>query len=54
MNERVTSKFQIKVDPMWSGEWSFGMCLSHKKGETYIYINLFKWTILIGWLAVYD
>ena len=30
------------------GMWSFGICFSHWKPETYLYINLFKWSITIG------
>ena len=38
----------IKVTEMGRGEWSFGICLSHYFDETYIYINLAKWSITIG------
>jgi hypothetical protein len=51
---RTVTKFQIKVDGMLEGNWSFGACLSHGWGETYLYINLFKWSISIGWLNYYD
>ena len=37
---------------MWEGWWSFGICLSHSDDETYILINLFKWSVSIG--KLYD
>ena len=30
--------------------WSIGLCLSHWHDETYLYINLLKWSISIGFL----
>lgn len=51
-------KFGIAIEKLWDGEWSFGICLSHSiDGQTYIFINLFKWTISIGKIInheVYD
>lgn len=41
-------KFGVIVDKMEKDYWGFGMCFSHCYDETYIYINLFKWTISIG------
>lgn len=41
-------KFGIKIEKMWEGWWSFGICLSHSEDETYILINLFKWSVSIG------
>lgn len=37
-----------KVEEMIGDSWSFGVCLSHWGEETYIFINLFKWSISIG------
>jgi len=45
--------FGIKIDKMWTGSWSFGICLSHLDKETYIYINLFKVSISIGIIEKY-
>lgn len=45
---KKTTKFRVKIDKTWEGCWSFGICLSHMNDETYIFINLFKWTISIG------
>lgn len=42
------TKFRVKVEKMWKGQWSFGACLSHGDDETYILINLFKWSVSIG------
>lgn len=48
-------KFGILVEKVWEGSWSFGICLSHSfDGETYLFINLFKWTISIGKVRVYE
>jgi hypothetical protein len=43
-------KFGIKIDEHSDGVWSFGTCLSHYFDETYLYINLFKYTVSIGFL----
>ena len=48
-------KFGVVVEKVWEGSWSFGMCLSHSfDGQTYLFINLFKWTISIGKVMVYE
>lgn len=41
-------KWGIKARKQPEGMWSFGLALSHWKPETYLYINLFKWSIHIG------
>lgn len=46
------TKFGIKIDKMYKGWWSFGVCVSHADTETYLFINLFKWSISIGWLDI--
>ena len=38
----------IEISKMEKGQWSFGVCFSHYFVETYLYINLIKWTITIG------
>ena len=50
MNENNNYKFGIKVDTQMSGAWSFGSCISHSFGETYLFINFLFWSISIGWL----
>lgn len=50
MNERSGYKFGIKANRQFEGAWSFGCCLSHAFGETYLFINFAIWTISIGWL----
>lgn len=48
-------KFGINIEKIWKGSWSLGICFSHQfDGETYLYINLFKWTITIGKIYVYE
>lgn len=54
MSENNKAKFQIKIDKQWKGMWSFGACLSHCGEETYLYVNLFKWSITIGFLYEYE
>lgn len=40
--------FGIKVDKHTKSQWSIGACFSHWGPETYLYINLIKWSICIG------
>lgn len=47
-------KFGIKVDKLWKEMWSIGACISHSFNETYLFINLIKWSISIGWLEQYE
>lgn len=44
----INTKFGIRTDKYYKGMWSFGIGLSHFGKETYLYINLFKWSISIG------
>ena len=50
MDERKDYGFGIKVFKHFKGTWSFGSCISHSFGETYLFINFAKWCISIGWL----
>ena len=50
MNETSDYKFGIKVNRHFEGAWSFGSCISHSFGETYLFINFAVWSISIGWL----
>lgn len=45
-------RFGIKVDKINMG-LSFGVCISYDKyaKECYLYINLIKWGVSIGWLT---
>ena len=45
-----TVRFGIKFDRMSANQWSIGLCISHWSKETYLYINLIKWSISIGFL----
>lgn len=51
MEEEIKHYFGVKVDKIAQG-FSVGICFSYDKWleETYLYINLFKWSISIGWL----
>lgn len=42
------TRWGIKVEKFMEDQWSFGVCLSHWWDETYVFINLFKWSISIG------
>ena len=47
--------FGIAIEKMFEGDWSVGICLSHSfDGQTYIFINLFKWSISIGRIIKYN
>ena len=50
MNDKPDYGFGIKVIKQLEGMWSFGSCISHSFGETYLFINFAKWSISIGWL----
>ena len=43
-------RFGIKIDKLCKEMWSIGACISHSFEETYLFINLVKWSISIGWL----
>lgn len=45
-------RFGIKVDKISNGV-SVGACITFDKsfGEYYLFINLFKWSISIGWIS---
>lgn len=50
MNERIGYKFGIKINRMFEDFWSFGSCITHSFGQTYLFINFAVWSISIGWL----
>lgn len=50
---KIKTKFGIIIDKLYKGRWSFGICLTHDEPETYLLINLFKWSISIGKLYDY-
>jgi len=47
-------KFGIRVDKIDMDMWSFCFGISHFFSETYLFINLVKWSISIGWLEKYE
>lgn len=50
MNDKLNYGFGVIVDKQPKGIWSFGSCISHSFGQTYLFINFAKWSISIGWL----
>lgn len=48
MNENTETKFGIFLDKNQPDMWSFGIALSHWGKETYLYINFFRWCVMIG------
>lgn len=42
------AKFGTTIDTIAPGCWSIGVCFSHMEDETYLFINLLKWSITIG------
>lgn len=51
MEDNTKNYFGVHVDKIERG-FSFGICFTHDVyfNETYLYINLFKWSISIGLL----
>ncbi len=43
-------KFGVRVNKIDKGMWSICFGVSHFFSETYLFINLVKWSISIGWL----
>lgn len=50
----VKSKFGISISNISKGSWSFGICFSHNCVESYLYINLIKWSISVGKILTFD
>lgn len=50
MSDKSKVKFSIKVDKMGDYQFSIGACISHWQDETYLFLNLFKWSVSIGLL----
>lgn len=51
---RCKTYFGVQIDRMWDQMWSIGICLSHDSRETYLFINLFKFSISIGKLTKWE
>lgn len=47
-------KFGIMIDKIGEDQWSFGINFSRDDKELYVYINFYKWSIVIGKLNTYD
>ncbi len=52
MTEKTDVKFRIHCNPINYG-WSIGIAITHDSilHETYLYFNVFKWSIQIGFMA---
>lgn len=48
MGEKQKGRFGIISNKYTKGQWSFGIAIMHDEYETYLYINLFKWSVAIG------
>ncbi len=48
MGEKQKGKFGVTGNKLMKGQWSFGFAITHDEYETYLYINLFKWSVAIG------
>lgn len=42
------------IDKIGEDQWSFGINFSRDDKELYVYINFYKWSIVIGKLNTYD
>lgn len=42
------TKFKIEINKSGKNNWEFGINISHYFDETYISINVLKWSIYIG------
>lgn len=50
MSNNSDVKFRVKAQKIISNAWSVGINFSHWYDETYLFINLFRWTVTIGFL----
>lgn len=48
MREKLKGKFRVTGYKCMKGQWSIGIAITHDEYETYLYINLFKWSVAIG------
>ena len=50
MSNKSKVKFSVKVNKMCDDQFSIGACISHWQDETYLFLNLFKWSVSIGFI----
>jgi len=50
MPDKFTYHFGVKAARLPDKTWSFGSCISHSFGETYLSINFLFWSVFIGWI----
>lgn len=48
MREKQKDKFGVTCNKLMKGQWSIGIAITHDEYETYLYINLIKWSVAIG------
>ena len=48
MGEKQKGKFGVTGYKLMKGRWSIGIAITHDEYETYLYINLVKWSVAIG------
>ena len=48
MKEEQRGKFRVIGYKQRKGAWSVGIEITHDDYETYLYINLVKWSVAIG------
>jgi hypothetical protein len=48
MGEKQKGKFGVTGHKLIKGQWSIGIAITHDEPETYLYINLLKWSVAIG------
>ena len=53
--DKVKAKWGISVSNYGGFQrWSFGICISHDKPETYLFINFWKWTFSVGKIIKFE
>lgn len=54
MNESEEIKFGVDIHKLDKGAWSFGSGLTYYNKQIYLFINLIKISIFIGWMTKED
>lgn len=54
MIERGAPKFGVMTYHRPDGEWSIGFGVTHDREENYVWFNLAKWHVSIGFFARED
>jgi len=48
MGQKRKGRFGVTGHKYMKGQWIFGIAITHDEYETYLYVNLFKWSVAIG------